>query len=75
MWNTDFATIRCLGCYIWDLEKLAALELLNHRQWQNPLPSDVALSQCNLWFMWESLQSQDDLEANDCGRINQFPES
>jgi hypothetical protein len=62
-----------LGCYIWDLERLAALGLLNHRQWQEPLPSDIVLSKQNLWFTWESLLSKEELEAKERERLDSFP--
>jgi hypothetical protein len=59
MWNADVTIFRRLGCYIWDLEGLAALELLNQRQWKRPLPSDIVLTKHNLWFTWESIHSKE----------------
>ena len=75
MWNADATIFRRLGCYIWDLERLSALELLNQRQWERPLPSDIVLTKHNLWFTWESIHSKEELEEKENERINQFPEA
>jgi hypothetical protein len=71
----DFTIYRRLGCYIWDLDRLAALGLLNHGQWQEPLPSDIVLSKQNRWFTCESLLSKEEIEVKERKRLDSFPES
>jgi hypothetical protein len=74
MYNSDINPFWCLGRYIWDLERLAALEFLNLRKGQKVLPSDVVLSKNNLWFIWQSIYSKEKLEEREDESINQFPE-
>jgi hypothetical protein len=71
----DTPFFRRLGFYIWDHDRLAALELLNHGQGRAALHSDILLSQHNLWFTWESLLSREEIESQERKRINQFPET
>jgi hypothetical protein len=76
MRGADFTFYRRLGCYIWSLERMVALELLN-KSIDLPLPEDMPrqMRTHDLWFTWESLLSKEERDAKERRRLASFPRS
>ena len=71
----DFTVYRRLGIYVWEIERLVALELKNKPPTMIRSPTDVDLYRSNIWFTWESLLSKEELGERDRNRFNEFPEA